>query len=81
MPLLLFGPKFAKKSKDFINKVKALRSSLPSTSVSSSRDQFHERRPAIPRGRAVPTKEAELTTTSQGMGPAEVGKPTMRNVH
>ena len=46
----LFGPEFAKKSKDFIDQVKALRSSLPSTSSSSRDHHFQERRSLFRKG-------------------------------
>ena len=47
---LLFGPEFAKRSKDYMDQVKAMRSTLPTRSHDSSRKSFFRSVPPNSRG-------------------------------
>ncbi len=69
----LFGPEFAKKSKDFIDQVKTLRSSLSSSSSASQDHHYHQKRRSLFRkgntsGKGWAFKRGRAFQNSRGGG-------------
>ena len=72
----LFGAEFAKNSKDFLDQVKALWSSLSRNEVQYLQGSLFFG-PANPRGGQGPTNEVEPRTSTNHTGEAvETGEPT-----
>ena len=65
-PPLLFGPNFAKRSKEFLDQVKAIRTTIPTKGKEPSKKPFFRGPPPSKRGEAYRFQGGDSNSSSRG---------------